>query len=64
MKLKIIKTEEEYKKSLAEVERLIVLDPEQGTPEGDRLELLAMLVENYEKVHFSFKNLKKCLYIQ
>ncbi len=54
MKLKIIKTEEEYKKSLAEVERLIVLDPEQGTPEGDRLELLAMLVENYEKVHFSF----------
>ncbi|MFQ5787361.1 MAG: hypothetical protein ACE5H1_05215, partial [Thermodesulfobacteriota bacterium] len=54
MELKIIKTEEEYKKLLAEVERLIVLDPKQGTPEGDRLELLAMLVENYEKVHFSF----------
>ena len=37
---------------LAEVERLVALDPAPNTPEGDRLELLATLVENYEKEHF------------
>ena len=54
MNPKIIKTEEQYKKSLAEVERLIALDPEPGTPEADRLDLLSLLVENYEKEHFLF----------
>tara|TARA_B100000959_G_C14991595_1_gene628154 strand:- start:3087 stop:4292 length:1206 start_codon:yes stop_codon:yes gene_type:complete len=54
MKPKIIKIEEEYKKSLNEVERLIALDPYPGTPEADRLDLLAMLTENYEKEHFIF----------
>ena len=52
MEPKIIKSEEEYEGSLTEVERLIALDPEQGTPEADRLELLSTLVESYEKEHF------------
>lgn len=54
MKPKIIKTEKNYKKTLAEVERLIALDPELGTLEADRLDLLSMLIENYEKEHFLF----------
>ncbi len=51
---KIIKTEVEHKAYLAEVERLAAEDPEPGTPDGDRLELLAKLVEDYEKERFRF----------
>ncbi|MEK6710811.1 MAG: helix-turn-helix domain-containing protein [Nitrospinota bacterium] len=52
MEPRLIKTEEDHKAFLAEVERLVALDPAPNTPEGDRLELLATLVENYEKEHF------------
>ena len=51
---KIIKTKEQYRAYLAEVERLAADDPAPGTPEGDRLELLAKLVEDYEKERFKF----------
>lgn len=54
MEPKLIKTEVNYKQALAEVERLIAIDPEPGTSEADRLDLLSMLVENYEKEHFIF----------
>ena len=52
---KIIKTEEQYRAYLAEVDRLAADDPAAGTPDGDRLELLAKLVEDYEKERFKFK---------
>ena len=51
---KIIKTEEQYRAYLAEVDRLASDDPAPGTAEGDRLELLAKLVEDYEKARFRF----------
>ncbi len=51
---KIIKTETEHKAFLAEVERLAAEDPMPGTAKGDRLELLAKLVEDYEKQRFRF----------
>jgi HTH-type transcriptional regulator / antitoxin HigA len=51
---RIIKTDEQYQRVLAEVERLAVLDPAPDSSEGSRLELLAMLVEMYERVRFSF----------
>jgi HTH-type transcriptional regulator/antitoxin HigA len=44
---KIIKNEEEYRKVLARIEDLMGSDP--NTPEGDELELLATLVDLYEK---------------
>lgn len=46
--MKILKTNEDYQGALAETRNLIALDPEVGTPEADRLELLALLVEEYE----------------
>lgn len=55
MSPKIIKSEEEYRSFRDEVERLAVLDPEPETPEGARLELLSLLVEEYEKRHFPFE---------
>lgn len=47
MVTKIIKTETEYEKALARINDL--MDAEPDTPEGDELELLATLVEMYEK---------------
>src|SRR5688572_16493046 len=51
---RIIKTDEQYRRFLVEVERLAVLDPDPDSGEGARLELLASLVEMYERVRFAF----------
>src|SRR6267378_1170070 len=50
--IKVIKTEKEYKNALAEISALIDRDPDPGTPEADRLELLTLLVESYESANF------------
>jgi HTH-type transcriptional regulator / antitoxin HigA len=55
MEPKIIKTEKQYRAYLAEVERLAAEDPLPGAIDGDRLELLAKLVEDYEKARFQFE---------
>ena len=47
--LKPIRTEADYKRALAEVERL--WGAKNGTPEGDRLDVLATLVDAYETEH-------------
>lgn len=51
---KIIKTEAEYRAYLAEVDRLAADDPALGTTNGNRLELFAKLIEDYEKARFQF----------
>ena len=50
MELKPIKTKTEYKAALREVEALF--DAPEGTPQADKLEVLAMLVEKYEAEHY------------
>jgi HTH-type transcriptional regulator / antitoxin HigA len=50
MEHKILKTEEEYEVALERLNE--VFDAEEGTPEGDEAELLALLVENYEDEHY------------
>jgi HTH-type transcriptional regulator/antitoxin HigA len=50
MDIKPIRTEEDYHAALSEVESLMTA--EFGTPEGDRLDVLATLVEAYEAKHF------------
>lgn len=54
MEPRIIKTDEQYRVFLAEVERLAERDPDPGSDEGARLEVLAKLVEDYEKQRFPF----------
>ena len=54
MNPRIIKSEQQHREALAEVERLAADDPAMGSAEGDRLELFAKLVEDYEKQKFSF----------
>jgi HTH-type transcriptional regulator/antitoxin HigA len=55
VELKILKTEAEHRAALAEVERLAIRDPAPGTADGDRLELLSKLVEDYELERFRFR---------
>ena len=47
---KLIKIAQEHKLALARIDQLMLA--EAGTPEGDELELLAVLVELYEKARF------------
>ena len=48
--LKPIRTKADYKKALAEVERL--WGTKSGTPEGDRLDVLATLIDAYETEYY------------
>ena len=50
MDIKPVRTQRDYKAALATIERM--LDAKPGTPEGDRLEVLATLVEAYEQQHY------------
>ncbi len=52
MGLKVIKTKSDHQESLKEIERLMIIDPDPGSEDADRLEVLALLIENYEKEHF------------
>jgi HTH-type transcriptional regulator/antitoxin HigA len=47
--LKPIRTEADYEQALAEVERL--WGAKSGTPDGDRLDILATLIDAYETEH-------------
>jgi HTH-type transcriptional regulator/antitoxin HigA len=47
MTLKILKTEKDYKLALKRLEE--IFDSKRGTKDGDELELLALLIDNYEK---------------
>ena len=53
MKIKIIKTEKEYKAALDRIEELF--DIPEGDPHEDELELLYMLVEKYENEKYKFE---------
>jgi HTH-type transcriptional regulator/antitoxin HigA len=47
----VLRTAEEFDAAVAEVDRLVDLYPEPFTAEFDRLELLSLLVEDYESRH-------------
>jgi HTH-type transcriptional regulator/antitoxin HigA len=47
-----IQTEEEHGLALKELSILFDLNPEVGSPDGDRLEELVTLVQAYEAIHF------------
>lgn len=51
MDIRLIQTEVDYKAALKEIAALMETDPELGTPEGDRLDILVTLVQAYEAKH-------------
>jgi len=50
MKIKPIKNENDYNQALERLET--IFDSKPGTPESDELEILGILIDQYEKVHF------------
>ncbi len=50
MNIKPIKTKKDYKQALDRLE--LIFDAKKGTPEGDELEVLAILIEKYEEEQF------------
>jgi len=49
MEIRVIKTEADYNNALKEIDNLMLV--EDDSPEAERLELLSILVENYEEKH-------------
>lgn len=52
MEIRAIHTEADYKAALQEISVLMDIDPDVGTPEGDRLDILVTLAQSYEARHF------------
>lgn len=50
MTVKPIKTKKEYSHAMGRLE--VLFDAKKGTPEGDELEVLSILIEKYEDEHF------------
>ena len=53
MEIRPLRTEADYKAALAAVAPYFDLEPEPGSEEGDRFELLLMVLEAYEAKHHS-----------
>ena len=51
MDIRPIHSEADYHAALKAISALIDIDPDPGTPEGDRLDILATLVQAYETKH-------------
>ncbi|HSV60365.1 MAG TPA: transcriptional regulator [Variovorax sp.] len=52
MEINPIRTVKDYKAALKQISALMPSDPALGTPEGDRLDVLATLVQAYEARHY------------
>ena len=50
MKIKPIRNEADYQKALERLE--VIFDAKKGTDEGDELEILAIVIDNYESENF------------
>lgn len=50
MTIKPIKTKKDYNQAMEQLEGLF--DAKKGSPEGDELEVLSILIEKYEDKHF------------
>jgi HTH-type transcriptional regulator/antitoxin HigA len=50
MDIKLIKNEQDYQQALNRLE--VIFDAPLNTPEGDEVEILGVLIDNYEKVYF------------
>lgn len=52
MRLKIIKNEQDHAQALERLDALMDIDPAEGSPEADELDVLVLLIERYEATHF------------
>jgi HTH-type transcriptional regulator / antitoxin HigA len=47
--IRLLRSEADYDAALAEIERYFEMEPKPGTPEADRFDLLALIIEDYER---------------
>ena len=47
-----LRTEADYDRALAEIEPFFANEPEPGTPEADAFDLLALVIQDYERRHW------------
>ena len=50
MKIKPLKTKKDYNLAMARLDK--IFDSKPGTPEGDELEILGILIDKYESTHY------------
>lgn len=50
MNIKPLKTKKDYNLAMSRLEK--IFDSRSGTPEGDELEILGILIEKYESLHY------------
>lgn len=50
MNIKLIKNDADYEQALERLE--VLFDASQGSPEGDELEVLSLLIDQYEKENY------------
>ena len=50
MNIKAVKTKKDHEVAMLRLEK--ILDAKKGTPEGDELQMLGSLIEQYEDEHF------------
>ena len=55
MEFRIIKTDEQHRRYMEEARRLAKKDPDPASADGARLELLAKLIDDYEKERVKFR---------
>ena len=53
MKISIIKNKSQYNEALSNVDKLFDKGVKKSTPEGDALELLLLVIKDYEDKHYS-----------
>lgn len=54
MKIKPIKTEKDYNKALERLE--LIFDAYPNSKEGDEAEILSLLIENFENIHYPIES--------
>jgi len=57
MEIRPIRSDKDHRLALAEIEKL--WDADEGTPEGDKLDILVTLVENYEERRWPSKSRRR-----
>lgn len=53
MDIKLIKTEEDYQIALDKLDK--IFDAPEGTPESDQADILTLLIDEYENIHYSIE---------
>jgi len=50
--IRTLRSEADYNSALGQIERYFDNEPEPGTPEADRFDHLALVIEDYESRHW------------